>query len=94
MQDHVAFRLFTKVGSASAGTSVQSITAAVKTQDQAMIVAGLANGTSLVVHVVLANRSVQHCPLGLQFSSWCMLCCLFDFRFPYTAGVTLCTIHA
>lgn len=57
----VMFRLFVKVSSASAGTSIHSITAAVKTQDQAMIVAGLANGTSLVVYVALSNRSDQHC---------------------------------
>lgn len=39
-----------------AGTLIQSITAAVKTQDQAMLVAGLANCTSLVLHVTLSNR--------------------------------------
>lgn len=81
MQDHVAFRLFAKVGSASAGTPIQSITAAVKTQDQAMIVAGLANGTALVVHVTLANRYAQRCPLGPQSGSWCMLYSLLHIHF-------------
>ena len=57
----MCFRLFVKVSSATAGTSTQSITAAVKTQDQAMIVAGLTNGTTLVVHVALSNRSDQRC---------------------------------
>lgn len=64
MQGQFAFRLFVKVGGSRAGTPIQSITAAVKTQDQAMIVAGLANGTALVVHVTLANRSVSALPSG------------------------------
>ena len=64
MQGQIAFRLFVKVGGASAGTPIQSITATVKTQDQAMIVAGLANGSTVVVHVALSNRSVRHCPFG------------------------------
>lgn len=57
-----------KVSCASAGISIQSITAAVKTQDQAMIVAGLANGTSLVVHVALSNRSDRIASLCFQIS--------------------------
>ena len=51
------------ISSACAGTSIQSITAAVKTQDQAILVAGLANCTSLVLHVTLSNRSELHAML-------------------------------
>lgn len=46
--------------STCAGQPIQALAAIVKTQDKAIVVAGLADGLSQVLHVTLSNRHVLH----------------------------------